>query len=130
MRASTDQVRDLTLDVVDGARRRAAGAVTHGAEQVVSTLDGAVSTVGGGVDRLAERAPSVSLAVERPARRHRARIVLIGVAVLVTVLAVARKLLGDRAAGTDEVPAHDHSGHDDSGQPNQAETEDNEAAAG
>ena len=95
MRASTDQVRDLTHDVVDGARRRASGAVSHGADRVVTTLDGAASTIGDGVDRLAERAPMLSVAAPRPKRRHRVRTVLIASVVLVVILAVARKLLSD-----------------------------------
>jgi len=105
MRAPTDQVRDLTHDVVDGARRRASGAVSHGADRVVTTLDGAASTIGDGVDRLAERAPTLTLAAQRPRRRHRVRTVLIASVVLVVILAVARKLLGDEPQQVTAQPA-------------------------
>ncbi len=110
MRASTDQVRDLTHDVVDGARRRASGAVVHGADRVVTTLDGAASTIGEGVDRLTERAPTLSLAARPPKRRHRVRTVLIASVVLVVILAVARKLLGDEPQEVTSGPATDDAG--------------------
>lgn len=94
MRASTDQVRDLTIDVVDGARKRASGAVTHGAERVASTFDGAASTIGDGVERLVERVPSVGVAVKPPRRTHRLRNLLVLTVLLVVGAAVARKVLG------------------------------------
>jgi len=96
MRASTDQVRDLTLDVVDGARKRASEVVTHGADRVASTFDGAASTIGDGVERLAERVPVVGVKVE-PHKTHRLRTLLLLVAAVAVIAAVARKLTASPA---------------------------------
>ena len=63
--------------------------------------------IGDGVDRLAERAPTLSLAAQRPKRRHRVRTVLIASVVLVMILAVARKLLGDEPQEVTAGPAPD-----------------------
>jgi hypothetical protein len=105
MRASTDQVRDLTLDVVDGARKRASGVVSQGAERVASTFDGAASTLGDGVERLADRVPTVAVSARRPRQTHRLRTVLVVTALLVVVVAVARKVLGGTAGETAPGPA-------------------------
>ena len=99
MRASTDQVRDLTHDVVDGARRRASGAVVHGADRVVTTLDGAASTIGDGVDRLTERAPTLSLAARPRSDATGCGPCSSPSVVLVVIVAAARKLLGDEPRG-------------------------------
>jgi hypothetical protein len=115
MRASTDQVRDLTLDVVDGARKRASDVVTHGAERVASTFDGAAATLGDGVERIVERVPSVGVAVQQPRRTHRLRTVLLVSVVLVVVVAVARKLRGN--AG-EEMAARPSRPDDDSSRSN------------
>lgn len=105
MHTSTDQVRDLTLDAVDGARKRASGVVTHGAERVASAFDDAATTIGDGVERLSERVPSVGVAVDRPGRRHWLRTVLVVSTLLVAALLVARKVLGNGAEETASEPS-------------------------
>jgi hypothetical protein len=64
------------------------------------------------VERLTERAPSLAVAVQRPKRRHRVRVVLLASVVLVVILAVARKLLGHEPQEATAGPAADDS-HDD-----------------
>lgn len=96
MRASTDQVRNATVDAVDAARHRASGLVSTGADLVTTTLDKGASVVEGGIERVAEKAPMVSVGGAEQKESHRLRTTLIAVAVLLGVLAVARTLQARR----------------------------------
>jgi hypothetical protein len=110
MRASTDQVRNATLDAVDAARSRASGLVSTGADLVTTTLDKGASVVEGGIERAAERTPMVSVAVAEPKRTHRVRTLLIVLGVLVVILAVAKKLTGQmEGAPTSDEPSRESS---------------------
>jgi hypothetical protein len=94
MRASTDQVRHATVDAVDAARGRASGLVSTGADLVTHTLDRGASVVEGGIERVADKAPMVAVKAASPKPTHRLRTTLIAVAVIVVILAVAKKLTG------------------------------------
>jgi hypothetical protein len=92
MRASTDQVRSATIDAVEAARHRAAGVVGSSADIVTSAVEKGASVVEGGIEKVADRVPTGSVAVSRRPRRHRVRTLLIGAVVLAVILAVAKKL--------------------------------------
>src|SRR5690606_37553134 len=91
MRASTDQVRHATVDAVDAARHRASGLAHTGADLVSATIDRSASVVEGGIERVAEKAPLVSLQTAQPEKTHRLRTTLIALLVVVGILAVAKK---------------------------------------
>jgi len=97
MHRSTEQVRDTTLDLVDATRHRASGLVLAGAQHVSTTLDKGAATLGDVVERL----PVVEVAVERPRRTHRLRLVLLMVALGAIGFALARRL---RQRNTDLAP--------------------------
>lgn len=92
MRASTKQVTSATIDAVEAARHRAAGVVGSGADIVNTAVEKGASVVEGGIEKVADRVPTASIAVNRQPRRHRVRSLLIGAVVLAVVLAVAKKL--------------------------------------
>ena len=92
MRASTKQVTSATLDAVEAARHRAAGVVGSSADIVNSAVEKGASVVEGGIEKVADRVPSASIAVKPRPRRHRVRSLLIGAVVLAVILAVAKKL--------------------------------------
>src|SRR3954465_1994217 len=102
MRASTGQVRHATIDAVDAARQRAGGLVGTGAEVVGQTIDRGASVVEGGIERVAEKAPSVSFGRAEPPPTHRLRTPLISLAVMAVVVAVVRRLT---AASTEPTPS-------------------------
>ena len=106
MRASTDQVRTATTDAVEAARKNAAGLVSTGADLVTHTLDKGASALEGGIERVSDRAPSLSIGVSRAPRRHRIRSLLIGVAVLAVLLVIARKLFGATDGSTSDAGSH------------------------
>ena len=97
MRTSPEQVRHATVDAVDAAKHRASGLVSTGADLVTTTLDKGASVIEGGIERVADHAPVVSVGTARPKRRHRVRTTLIALGVLVAVLAVAKKLMAQPA---------------------------------
>ena len=105
MRASTDQVRHATVDAVDAARTRASGLVGTSADLVTTTLDKGASVVEGGIERIAEKAPMVSVRVAEPKRSHRVRTTLIALVVLIGILAVAKKLSAQLDGDTESDPA-------------------------
>lgn len=126
MRASTKQVTSATIDAVEAARQRAAGVVGSSADMVTSAVEKGASVVEGGIEKVADRVPTASVAVSRRPRRHRVRTLLIGAVVLAVILAVAKKLTAQ--AEPERPDLADANVGDARPEPSEAEPEDDEAA--
>ena len=97
MRASTEQLRDSTLDAVDAARGHVSELVTTGADRLAASLDQGASSIGGGIDRVIESAPTITFEVTRD--RHRwTRRLLVVLVVLVAGIAIARLVAARRTS--------------------------------
>ncbi len=109
MRASTGQVQEALLEVVEGARSDAVGRIARSAERASDTVNQSAAAIAVGLDHVVERAPTIDVEVRR--RRRRTRPILI-VVVAVAVLAVAvrlafRRSRGDQGSGPADRPEVD-----------------------
>ena len=97
MRASTEQLRDSTLEAVDAARGHVSELVTAGADRLAASIDQGASSIGGGIDRVIESAPTITFEVTRD--RHRwSRRLLVALVVLVAGVAIARLVTARRSS--------------------------------
>jgi hypothetical protein len=97
MRASKEQLRDSTLDAVDAARGHVSELVTAGADLLAASIDQGTSTIGGGIDRVIDSAPTIKFEVTR--HRHSwSRRLLVAVVVLVAGVALARLVKARRTS--------------------------------
>jgi hypothetical protein len=100
MRASTEQLRGSTLDAVDAARGHVSELVTAGADRLAASIDQGASSIGGGIDRVIESAPTITFEVARD-RHPWTRRLFVALVVLVAGVAITRLVKARRTTHDD-----------------------------
>jgi hypothetical protein len=101
MRASVDQIRDITLDAIEGARDQASGLIDAGAGRLTSGIDAKADRLASGIDLFVEKTPVIAVEV---AKRRRGRRTWIALALALVVGGVAFAVLRRKGAGAPPEP--------------------------
>lgn len=92
MRASSDQVRTATIDLVDATRGHAVEVVTSGADLLAASIEKGAAILEDGIERVVESGPAISIEVAARRRRSGWRTATVALVVLVVGLVVLRKV--------------------------------------
>jgi len=112
MRASTDQLRDLTLEAVDVAQHHVSELVNSGAERLSASVSQGAASLGDSIGRVTDAAPTVSLEVAPHRRHHLTRGVVIALLAALVGLVVFRWVKAQRTSGSEAVADADQSPDD------------------